>query len=189
MSCPLVNKCVHCDTRLDRCLWHNFACPTVPKCEHCGVRTDIPEHAPHLYNCPTVPKCEHCGVRTDIQERVPHLYNCPSIINQIEEHRRALQIIATGTCGEDNRISRMERIGAFINRIWYVPESEHNLVNREVPDFSHLSTTNSQEECPICREEGADMRTTCGHHFHSQCLTEWCKRYSNCPLCRNQRFY
>ena len=168
--------------------FHSFSCPLVPKCIHCEARLDVPPVI-HSIACPTVPKCEHCGVRTDIPDHVHHFYNCPSIINQIEEHRRALQIIATGTYGEDNRIRRMERIGAFINRIWYVPESEHNLVNREVPDFSHLSTNNSQEECPICREEGADIRTTCGHHFHSQCLTEWCKRYCNCPICRNKDFF
>ena len=78
-----------------------------------------------------------------------HLYNCPTIINNIEEHTRALQICACG-----------------IYRMWFVSDSENNLLNREVPDLSHLLITNSgEEECPICREKGTDMKTTCWHHF------------------------
>jgi hypothetical protein len=43
-------------------------------------------------------------------------------------------------------------------------------------------------ECPICYEgiaEGSATTTTCGHVYHSTCLSTWLERASTCPTCRH----
>lgn len=30
----------------------------------------------------------------------------------------------------------------------------------------------------------AIVRTPCSHYFHEECLAEWCKNHTDCPLCR-----
>lgn len=45
------------------------------------------------------------------------------------------------------------------------------------------------EECSICMATfDASMEiveTPCHHHFHLECLAEWCKSHGMCPLCRS----
>jgi hypothetical protein len=39
--------------------------------------------------------------------------------------------------------------------------------------------------CVICSETMAQpMATSCGHSFHPECLIEWLKKQSTCPVCR-----
>ncbi|NCY26631.1 MAG: hypothetical protein EBX37_17900 [Alphaproteobacteria bacterium] len=42
------------------------------------------------------------------------------------------------------------------------------------------------QDCPICTEAlPSDCRPTkCGHYLHSECLSEWSKRSTLCPVCR-----
>lgn len=44
--------------------------------------------------------------------------------------------------------------------------------------------------CPICLEElevGGEARMMgCSHRYHENCIFEWLKRKSTCPLCRHQ---
>ena len=35
----------------------------------------------------------------------------------------------------------------------------------------------------ICLKDGCNCVGKCGHLFHKNCLTEWLKRKSNCPVC------
>lgn len=44
------------------------------------------------------------------------------------------------------------------------------------------------EDCPICYEElRLETKTTrCNHTFHKECLEEWLRSESICPLCRNE---
>ncbi|AAG26956.1 RING zinc finger protein, putative [Arabidopsis thaliana] len=46
--------------------------------------------------------------------------------------------------------------------------------------------------CPICLSEYASKETVrcmpeCDHCFHVQCIDEWLKIHSSCPVCRNSR--
>ena len=46
-----------------------------------------------------------------------------------------------------------------------------------------------RRRCAICltdfEEEGAALtRLPCGHHFHGDCIGNWLKRCSTCPLCK-----
>jgi hypothetical protein len=42
-------------------------------------------------------------------------------------------------------------------------------------------------DCSICFEElGDDVVTTeCNHLFHRQCIRNWLREHSSCPLCRS----
>lgn len=45
----------------------------------------------------------------------------------------------------------------------------------------------AENPCAICMEQltGRQMRTRCGHAFHSSCITKWTRRGKNtCPICR-----
>jgi hypothetical protein len=65
--------------------------------------------------------------------------------------------------------------------------------------FTAPSETLLHEPCPVCTDElyhqentGEDgcetsrlvLKMPCGHHFHSDCLTQWLARSNQCPMCR-----
>jgi hypothetical protein len=65
-----------------------------------------------------------------------------------------------------------------------------NIVNFAVDTFVPISLPSSDTTCPICRlnvseNDSADWTSlTCDHTFHAQCISEWVKYKSTCPLCR-----
>ncbi len=48
---------------------------------------------------------------------------------------------------------------------------------------------NPKDQCPICLDCSINVRTYCGHFFHSSCLKAWFDkkltdgRPSSCPVC------
>ena len=43
------------------------------------------------------------------------------------------------------------------------------------------------DECVVCLGEfagGECIKTTCGHMFHDECLSQWLKKSFSCPICR-----
>jgi len=42
--------------------------------------------------------------------------------------------------------------------------------------------------CPICLKSTNNWKLPCGHDFHKECICQWFKSKSNCPLCRKE-FY
>lgn len=44
------------------------------------------------------------------------------------------------------------------------------------------------KDCAICLEENETIKTSCGHFFCKDCIEEWNKTKTTCPLCR-QTFY
>ena len=52
----------------------------------------------------------------------------------------------------------------------------------------------SYDVCVICSEsdynqnvfEKMHILTSCGHHFHNNCLSTWCLYNKSCPLCRRE---
>lgn len=39
--------------------------------------------------------------------------------------------------------------------------------------------------CAICLSDGTDIKTSCSHQFHSECIVAWCNRKKICPDCNN----
>ena len=43
--------------------------------------------------------------------------------------------------------------------------------------------------CVVCHdtiESDSDVRLSCGHHFHGQCIANWLWKKQSCPMCRNE---
>mmetsp|Transcript_62666 Transcript_62666/g.149491 ORF Transcript_62666/g.149491 Transcript_62666/m.149491 type:complete len:400 (-) Transcript_62666:354-1553(-) len=60
-------------------------------------------------------------------------------------------------------------------------------VVRKLPKVPESDARLEAEECPCCCEKlscEAAVLTKCGHAFHENCLAEWCKNHTTCPLCR-----
>ncbi|CAH9082500.1 unnamed protein product [Cuscuta europaea] len=69
------------------------------------------------------------------------------------------------------------------------PESVIDAIPTVKITESHMSGDSPVALCPVCREEfevGEEARElSCKHIYHSDCIVEWLKRFSNsCPLCR-----
>ena len=49
-----------------------------------------------------------------------------------------------------------------------------------------MSDDGSEKQCAICWEDlkPPSVVLECGHRFHYKCLSEWAKRSSKCPMCR-----
>ena len=72
---------------------------------------------------------------------------------------------------------------------------KHTLTEQEFLNVT--KTVNRGEQlshtiCPICLETMDDhtklVKTSCGHHFHNNCLKKWLTvdcHQANCPMCRN----
>lgn len=55
-------------------------------------------------------------------------------------------------------------------------------------DFTPESENTSHESCSICIEEYEEDSTVavlekCNHMYHEQCISEWLKKSTLCPLC------
>ena len=40
-------------------------------------------------------------------------------------------------------------------------------------------------ECSIWLEDKTNVKLSCGHHFHEECILKWFAHSVSCPLCRN----
>ena len=61
-------------------------------------------------------------------------------------------------------------------------------INEEVPINSSNAKCNFSLNVIICKRETHSnilMITPCHHYFHPECLQEWCKHKSKCPICRH----
>ena len=61
-------------------------------------------------------------------------------------------------------------------------------INEEVPINSSNAKCNFSLNVIICKRETHSnilMMTPCHHYFHPECLQEWCKHKSKCPICRH----
>lgn len=68
----------------------------------------------------------------------------------------------------------------------------NNIVNLKIDEkLMIFMSSNQKQECAICLEEINShnplsiKRTICNHTFHNNCLFEWKRRCSTCPICRN----
>lgn len=71
---------------------------------------------------------------------------------------------------------------------YYVNE----IVNLKIDEKIAIFMSNEEkDECVICLEEinkndtNSMKKTGCNHTFHLNCLIEWKRRCSTCPICRN----
>jgi len=64
------------------------------------------------------------------------------------------------------------------------------IVNYTKPDIRHIEIRGKiieprEEECTICYEKNINYELNICHHvFHKECINEWNKKSSTCPLCR-----
>ena len=80
----------------------------------------------------------------------------------------------------------------------------HNIINKHsvdknvlevldrFHDFSDRYNENMSEDCSICSYDLTDIEKPvsvlrCEHFFHSDCLKEWFKKSSTCPVCREEQ--
>lgn len=151
--------------------FHDYICNLAIKCEHCQTRLDIRDCV-HSHDCPTHVRCEFCNIPETLPRAI-HNLNCPKWnLPQNQERLREIQ---------NDIIQRRYNLIALI-------ENLTNSFTLIVPKLDHLQIT-SQENCPVCQGECSNLRTTCGHYFHKECIEKWCKISKTCPLCRRNDFY
>ena len=51
--------------------------------------------------------------------------------------------------------------------------------------FDLVERIEGNEPCPICLEEGSNVRLSCGHVFHKDCVNLWFHEQPTCPVCRH----
>ena len=103
----------------------------------------------------------------------------------------------------------LERIIRFIENIFcekkYTPRVYENPHKAKINQFLNKNKNKKiktifNESCIICleefrldKEQSKYEKTTvleCGHKYHDNCITEWLKKYENCPICRsNVKFF
>ncbi|CAN1218844.1 E3 ubiquitin-protein ligase ATL42 [Linum perenne] len=75
------------------------------------------------------------------------------------------------------------------------PTSRFSGIDKELIDslpffkFSHLRGSKQGLECAVCISRFEDSDTlrllpSCKHAFHMECIDQWLKSHSSCPLCR-----
>lgn len=75
--------------------------------------------------------------------------------------------------------SSTSRASPYSSESQPVPADDHSIQRDKM--------SNDDLVCPICQEVFfCPVKTICGHHFCSGCLTVWCKDFErpSCPLCR-----
>ncbi|KAJ1688321.1 hypothetical protein LUZ63_019711 [Rhynchospora breviuscula] len=59
-----------------------------------------------------------------------------------------------------------------------------------LPEFVHVATDGGEKnECAVCITEFVDgqigwLLPVCGHKCHKECVAEWFRKHSTCPICR-----
>nr|CAD1829762.1 unnamed protein product [Ananas comosus var. bracteatus] len=56
--------------------------------------------------------------------------------------------------------------------------------------FAYSSSSQEKLDCVVCLSEMKDGENArrlswCGHCFHAECVDEWLRSHSTCPLCRS----
>ncbi len=57
-------------------------------------------------------------------------------------------------------------------------------IEMSIPEI--IIVEDREEKCTICMESIGikGRKLECGHYFHSECITRWCKESGSCPNCR-----
>ena len=70
-------------------------------------------------------------------------------------------------------------------------ENDINLPHPDTEQFlsTHIAEFPNGEACSICMEENREETAVgldCGHFFHYNCVRDWVRIRSSCPMCRRQ---
>jgi len=86
-------------------------------------------------------------------------------------------------------------MGAFsciILTHYYYRTQYNSIIHRpiEVVNIHNLIIPNQSlnEECSICMDlenNNTWIKLSCGHKFHSSCITQWLNTHQTCPICRH----
>lgn len=67
-------------------------------------------------------------------------------------------------------------------------EVNNDVLTEEEIDSLPRSDSTQICQCPICLDtiHNGDriIKLECDHSFHERCITRWCNRHNNCPMCR-----
>jgi hypothetical protein len=80
----------------------------------------------------------------------------------------------------------------IIDRQQDINNEESSPLDSQIKDslVTRLCTENSEESCGICMEKYITGKVItylpCKHFFHKDCIDEWFKIKSSCPLCRDE---
>jgi hypothetical protein len=53
--------------------------------------------------------------------------------------------------------------------------------------YTYIKNTKGDLSCSICLDTDTDIKfvqTSCGHHYHKDCISKWVELKDNCPNCR-----
>lgn len=84
--------------------------------------------------------------------------------------------------------ARAERVRQFLQEAFNTGESELKRDDMVEMNFESTTSTEKEVKCAVCQDdvpEGTEIpKIKCGHHFHQECLDEWCKYKQVCPVCK-----
>jgi hypothetical protein len=139
-------------------------------------------------------ECSHCGKLICSEHKAPPdstglCYTCRNVtlnLAMTSEFRRAPPVPSMFLTEqeEEDRYFRGIYIPSYLGWGKHTPRGKHN------PRFTKAIFTRQwkNESCSICWEgfdEDQDFTVlNCKHAFHIECLTQWSRVKSNCPMCR-----
>ena len=67
------------------------------------------------------------------------------------------------------------------------PEIRLTIKIKNKKKFIDIQENNENDICSICRDD-TNMKVSCNHYFHEECINEWINKSKNklCPYCRRQ---
>ncbi|KAJ7639028.1 hypothetical protein FB45DRAFT_741159 [Roridomyces roridus] len=89
----------------------------------------------------------------------------------------------------DNSYETLLSIGAIIGDVKPRATPGHVIAGLESATYKEWATAESDQRCPICLDDyqASDPVTKlgdCRHWLHKECLEQWLKGASTCPVCR-----
>jgi hypothetical protein len=108
---------------------------------------------------------------------LPRLLEIQEMINMVNEHNR----VSNDSINLDTIYELLS-----INMEHYDPPSQTVLDQCTVKTFD--KNKDQVETCVICQcdyDDGDQVKTlTCQHQFHDDCVMQWLKNHSTCPICK-----
>ncbi len=60
-------------------------------------------------------------------------------------------------------------------------------LKKKTDKYTYIKNTKGDLSCSICLDTATDIKfvqTSCGHHYHKDCISKWIELKDNCPNCR-----
>jgi hypothetical protein len=126
--------------------------------------------------------CSACRTQND-----PTMTTCSACINKAPKGAETIPFKAMrGLTKYDTRELIAHQAGLVLERLNILPlayaAAAHVAVAAAAPAARRL------DECPVCAEvldgNSPQVRTPCGHYFHTECIQAWLRGHNTCPISR-----